>query len=209
MSGRVPPAGGARGPRRRARPPAGAEAREAPAAVRAVRRVSDICGVLSAAMILSAVLVTCHMIFVRAVLGRSTIWQTEAVIYLVIGATLIGLPYVQRLRGHVSVDLIPSMLPPAGRRVLALFVLVATLAMAGGMTWYGWEMFHLAWERNWRSESVWGFPLWIPYFAVPLGFLLFVVQLAADLWLVVAGLDQPLANTSHGMELRDVEERML
>ncbi len=51
------------------------------------------------------------MIFVRAVLNRSTIWQTEAVIYLMIAATLIGLPYVQKLRGHVGVDLVPTCRP--------------------------------------------------------------------------------------------------
>ena len=182
---------------------------EAPAVLRAVRRLSDLCGVAAAAMIVASVLITCHMIFVRAVLRQSTIWQTEAVIYLMIGATLIGLPYVQRLRGHVGVDLIPTLLPPAGRRVLALVVLILTLVMAAAMTWYGWEMFHMAWERNWKSESVWGFPLWIPYLAMPLGFALFVLQLAADLWLVVAGLDQPLAASSHGVELRDIEERSL
>jgi len=40
------------------------------------------------------------------------VWQTEAVVYLAIGATLIGLPYVQQLRGHVNVDLVPLALPP-------------------------------------------------------------------------------------------------
>ena len=180
----------------------------APAVLRAVRRLSDLCGLVAASMIVASVLITCHMIFVRAVLRQSTIWQTEAVIYLMIGATLIGLPYVQRLRGHVGVDLIPSLLGQTGRRALALFVLVLTLLMAAVMTVYGYEMFHLAWERNWKSESVWGFPLWIPYLAMPLGFALFVLQLCADLWLVIAGLDQPLAQASHGVELRDIEERL-
>ena len=64
------------------------------------------------AMIVAAVAITCQMIIVRFVLNQSTIWQTEAVIYLVIAATLVGLPYVQRLRGHVNVDLIPISLAP-------------------------------------------------------------------------------------------------
>ena len=72
-------------------------------------------------MILASVLITCQMIFIRAVLGQSTIWQTEAVIYLMIGATMIGLAYVQKLKGHVGVDLIPTMLGPKGRRIMAIF----------------------------------------------------------------------------------------
>jgi TRAP-type C4-dicarboxylate transport system permease small subunit len=52
-------------------------------------------------------------------------------------------------------------------------------------------MFHLAWSRNWKSESVWALPLWKPYLAVPIGFGLFLLQLAADLWLVVTGWHTP------------------
>ena len=80
--------------------------------LRVVAALSTLAGWCSAGMIVSAVAITCQMIIVRFVLNGSTIWQTEAVIYLVIAATLVGLPYVQRLRGHVNVDLIPLALPP-------------------------------------------------------------------------------------------------
>lgn len=158
-----------------------------PLALRALAVVSTVAGVIAAFMILTAVLVTCHMIVMRSILGRSTVWQTEAVIYLMIGATLLGLPYVQRLRGHVGVDLLPAMLPPAARRVLATLTMLATIAMAAAMVWYGWEMFHLAWARNWKSESVWAFPLWITYASMPLGFFLYLLQLIGDLWMAAFG----------------------
>ena len=161
---------------------AGADYRP-PVALRALGAVSTLFGVIAALMILASVLITCHMIFVRGVLGQSTIWQTEAVIYLMIGATLLGLPYVQKLRGHVGVDLLPHMLPRSLRRPLAVLVMVATIVMVAAMVWYGWEMFHLAWSRNWKSESVWKFPLWITYLTVPLGFGLYLLQLLADLWM--------------------------
>ena len=153
-----------------------------PLVLRALAAVSVGFGVIASFMILAAVLITCHMIFVRSVLGRSTIWQTEAVIYLVIGATLLGLAYVQKLRGHVGVDLLPGLLPVPARRVLAVIVTALTIAMAATMLWYSWEMFHLAWARNWKSESVWKFPLWISYLSMPLGFGLYLAQLLADLW---------------------------
>ncbi len=138
-------------------------------------------------MILAAVLITCQMIFIRAVLGRSTIWQTEAVIYLMIAATMIGLAYVQKLKGHVGVDLIPTMLGPKGRRVMAIFTLSVTALMMILMLYHAYDMWHFAWERGWKSETVWAVPLWIPYLSVPLGFCLFLLQLAADLWTVISG----------------------
>ena len=59
--------------------------------LRAVAAISTLAGWISAAMIVAAVAITCQMIFVRFVLNGSTVWQTEAVIYLVISATLVGL----------------------------------------------------------------------------------------------------------------------
>jgi TRAP-type C4-dicarboxylate transport system permease small subunit len=161
--------------------------RRRPFPLRLIDAVSTAFGVLAAFMILAAVLITCQMIFVRVVLGRSTIWQTEAVIYLMIGSTLLGMAYVQRLRGHVGVDLLPSLLPDGARRALAVLVLALTAAMTGAMLFYGWEMFDMAWTRGWKSETVWAFPLWITYLSVPLGFGLLLLQLAADLYWAAIG----------------------
>ena len=159
--------------------------------LRTVGIISTVCGVLSALMILASVLITCQMIWVRFVLNQSTIWQTEAIVYLMISATILGLPYVQRLRGHVNVDLLPMLLPPSFRKALSLLTLGLTFAIIAVMTFYGFELFHIAFERKWRSDTVWGVQLWIPYLAIPLGFGLFLVQLAADLYGVVVGEEEP------------------
>ena len=160
-----------------------------PPLVRYIGFVSTVTGVIASFMILASVLITCQMIFIRAVLGKSTIWQTEAVIYLMIGATMIGLAYVQKLKGHVGVDLIPTMLGVKGRRVMAIFTLSVTALMMILMLYYAYDMWHFAWKRGWKSETIWAVPLWIPYLSVPLGFGLFLLQLAADLWMVIRGTD--------------------
>ncbi|OUS37956.1 C4-dicarboxylate ABC transporter substrate-binding protein [Rhodobacterales bacterium 56_14_T64] len=159
--------------------------------LRAVAAISTLAGWISAAMIVAAVAITCQMIFVRFVLNGSTVWQTEAVIYLVISATLVGLPYVQRLRGHVNVDLIPLMLPKPLRKALAILTLSASIAIVAIMLWYGFEYWHFAWARNWHSDTIWGVRLWIPYLSLPVGFALFLLQLIADLVAVILKVDQP------------------
>lgn len=159
--------------------------------LKAVAALSTLAGWLSAAMIVAAVGLTCQMIFVRFVLNGSTVWQTEAVIYLAVGATLIGLPYVQRLRGHVNVDLIPMMMPRPIRRVAAIFTLSISIAIIGVMVFYGYEYWHFAWERGWRSDTVWGPKLWVPYLALPVGFGLLLLQLVADLVAVILKVDTP------------------
>ena len=159
--------------------------------LRAIAGLSTLCGWISATMILASVLITCQMIFIRYVLGQSTVWQTEAVIYLVVAATLLGLPYVQMMRGHVNVDLLPIWFRGRARRALAFLVLGATIAVIGVMAFYAYEMWHFAWKRGWKSETVWAVPLWIPYLALPVGFGLYLVQLAADLFAVAMKIDRP------------------
>ena len=60
--------------------------------------LSEVSGRIASLMILGAVLLTCQMIFVRFVLNASTVWQTEIVVYLMVGATLLGLAFVQNTK---------------------------------------------------------------------------------------------------------------
>lgn len=161
--------------------------------LRAVAAISTFAGWCSAGMIVVAVILTCKMIFIRFVLNGSTVWQTEAVIYLVVAATLIGLPYVQRLRGHVNVDLVPISLAPRSRFVLAVTTSTLSIAIVCVMLWYGFEYWHLAFDRNWRSDTVWGVRLWIPYLSIPVGFGLLLLQMAADLVALLKGIDKPFS----------------
>lgn len=159
--------------------------------LRTVAAISTLAGWCSAAMIVIAVFITCQMILIRFVLNGSTVWQTEMVIYLVVAATLIGLPYVQRLRGHVNVDLIPLALPMGARKILCYITLSVSILIVGVMLFYGYEYWHFAWERNWKSDTVWGVRLWIPYLSIPVGFGLLMLQLVADLVAVILGVDKP------------------
>ena len=161
--------------------------------LRSVAATSTFAGWIAAAMIVVAVVITCQMIFVRFVLNASTYWQTEAVVYLVVAATLIGLPYVQRLRGHVNVDLLPLALGPRPRFALALLTSGLSIAIVSVMLWHGYEYWHFAWERGWRSDTIWAVRLWIPYLALPLGFGLLLLQLIADLVAVLLGVDKPFS----------------
>lgn len=153
--------------------------------------LSQICGVAAALMIFGAVMITCQMIWVRYVFNESTIWQTETVVYLMISATLIGLPYVQFLKGHVNVDLVPMMLPRKARKALCVITLVVTILLVGVITVFSVEFFYLAFEKNWKSDTVWGVRMWIPYLSLPIGFGLFLLQLSSDLVAVVTGEDEP------------------
>jgi len=174
--------------------------------LRAIGVLSQISGVIAALLILASVAITCQMIFIRFVLNGSTIWQTEGVTYMMIAATMLGLPYVQYLRGHVNVDLLPLMLPMAARKALAVLVLSLTLAVTGAMLWYGYSFWHEAWDWGETSNTPWNPKLWVPYAALPIGFALYALQLTADFFAMLTRIEDPFGLGSEA-SLTDAAER--
>src|SRR5712691_11938610 len=110
--------------------------------VRAVKRISQLCGIVAAALIALGVLVVCHMVFVRYVLNHNTIWQTDLTTYCLIAATFIGSPYVLMTRGHVNVDVLPHYTGRRARWWLAVFSGILTLAFSvvlAALTFHFWQ----------------------------------------------------------------------
>ena len=159
--------------------------------VRGIRRVSQLCGVVAAALIALGVLVVCHMVFVRYVLNYNTIWQTDFTTYCLIAATFVGSPYVLMTRGHVNVDILPHYMGPKARRRLAFassFVTIAFAVMLAVLTFNFWIE---AWEQRWVSDTMWRARLWIPYSSMPIGLTLLTLQAIAELIQLAKGESTP------------------
>jgi TRAP-type C4-dicarboxylate transport system permease small subunit len=155
--------------------------------------LSRLGGSAAVALLLAAVLVICQMVFVRYVLQASAIWQHEFVTFSLIGATFIGAPYVLLTRGHVYVDLVPHYLGPRARFALALLAGLVSLAFCTMLAGYGFAFWYKAWINDWHAETVWRPPLWIPYFAVPLGMGLLALQSLAGILALLTGRETPFA----------------
>ena len=95
--------------------------------IKFIHSLSKICGIISTALIASAVLVTTQMVIVRYAFKMSTVWQTEYVIFSLAAATFIGAPYVLMKKGHVNVDLIPYYLNQKGKNILAIVAAILAL----------------------------------------------------------------------------------
>lgn len=161
--------------------------------VRTVHAISIFCGWLAAGLLVASLLITCQMIFVRAVMGQSTIWQTETVIYMVITGVCLGLSYVQLVRGHVNVDLLPLAMSPRIRFAWAVTIKLVTVVVIALMAWYSFDVLHQAWSRNWRSPSVWAPKIWPVWAAITAGFAMLLLQLLSDLYALLRGIDQPFS----------------
>ena len=76
-------------------------------------------------------------------------------------------------------------------KILAGLIVAVIIAIVAVMLWYGYEYWHFAWERGWRSDTIWGVRLWIPYLALPVGFALLLLQMIADLVALILRIDPP------------------
>lgn len=162
-----------------------------PAWARTVNATSRAFGVFSVALILVSIAVVCQMVFVRAVLGQSAIWQTEFSIFAMVAATFLGAPWILLTRGHVAVDVLPLMVGPAARRRLFVAGYLLTLAFCLLFLWGAIPWWYETWANGQTTASIWRARLWIPYLSVPVGLALLCLQTITELALVLTHRAQP------------------
>lgn len=162
-----------------------------PAWARGIRGVSSLLGVVAAGLILLAIAVVCQMVFVRAVLGQSSIWQTEFATFSIVAATFLGAPYILLTRGHVNVDLVPLMAGTRLRRVLYLGGSAVALVFCAIFLYAAVPWWYEAWHSDLTTPSIWRASLWIPYLAVPVGLAQLCLQYLSEIWLVLVRIEHP------------------
>ncbi len=156
-----------------------------------VHVLSRIAGMVAAFLIALAVIVICDMVVERYIFNRTTIWQLDVVTYCIIATTFVGSAYVLMTRGHVNVDVLPIYLGPRARYWLSIFANLLAFCFALVLFVLCTKFWYQAWVSDWHSDTVWRAPLWVPYFSMPVGLGLLVLQYIADLVSVVTGRTPP------------------
>lgn len=169
--------------------------RRLPLWIQAVHATSRALGVFAACLIVLAVLVVCQMVFVRAVLHESSIWQTEFSTFSILAATFLGAPYILLTRGHIGVDILPMLVAGNKRRALYLVGSAIALVFCGLFFYASLSWWYEAWTTGQTTASMWRARLWIAHLSVPVGLGLLCLQYGAEIWLVVSGREEPYGLT--------------
>ena len=104
-------------------------------------------------------------------------WQDEVTIFLLVGATFLSAGWVQQWRGHIGIQALGAVLPPAADRMRRFISDIATLVFCLFFGWKCWSLLIVAVEDGQISGSAFGAPLWIPYGCMALGMSLLVLVL--------------------------------
>ena len=142
-----------------------------------VNRAMTAIGML--ALVAAACILTSSVVS-RYFLHASTDWQDEAAVFCLVGATFLCGAYVQDLRGHVGIEALAAILPPAADRVRRALVDLSCLAFCAFFAWKSWTLLHEAWVDGQTTSSTWAPPLWIPYGLMATGMTLLALQLVVQ-----------------------------
>jgi TRAP-type C4-dicarboxylate transport system permease small subunit len=132
--------------------------------------------------LVAAALVLTYSVVSRYLFKASTDWQDESAVFLLVGVSFLCAPYVQQQRGHIGIEALAAILPPAVNRIRRVLVDIACALFCGFFAWKSWLLLHEAWVDGQTTSSSWAAPLWIPYGLMALGMTLLTLQIALQLW---------------------------
>jgi TRAP-type C4-dicarboxylate transport system permease small subunit len=128
------------------------------------------------ALVVASFILT-YSVFSRYVFKAATDWQDEAAVFCIVGTVFLCGAYVQSQRGHVGIEAVASLLPPAFNRLRQIVVDLASLAFCAFFAWKSWTLWHEAWVDKMTTSSTWAPPLAIPYGLMSVGMTLLALQL--------------------------------
>jgi len=165
-------------------------------------------------------LLTFSNVIARYLLDINILWALEVTLVLFAWLVLMGMSYGVKKHIHIGVDVIINLLPPAGRKIAALFSITACLAFSILLLIGSWDYWYpFVTERAWletedipmpeilqflsgwvnegeRYENV---PRFIPYLALPLGLALLTFRFLQVGWKIITN-QQDMIIASHEAE---------
>jgi len=143
---------------------------------KAIESVNTFFGYVGVVAVFASVLIIIYEVVARYVFRWATIWEIEASVILIIFTTFVGSAFALKNNAHVKMDMFVEKLKPSPRKRLNIVLSVLALSFCIYASVKGWQMWWEAYSLGWRSDSLWAPPLAIPYFFLPLGFVLISLQ---------------------------------
>lgn len=143
---------------------------------RAIDGITEFTGYLCGLFVLVAGLFNSEGVLAREVFNKSTTWQGEFSVYLLMAAALIGAAYTQKHEGHIGVDLLTTRLAARTRHIIDIAGKMLGFIVAVVIAVLAWDMWWEAIKANEHSETLWGPHLGFPYIIIPLGMSLLALQ---------------------------------
>lgn len=147
-----------------------------------IERISEVSGIICAVGILFSAGILTYEVIMRYIFHTPTIWEIEFSVYMLIMATFVGAAYGLKNGSHINIDLIIRLFSSPIRARVSLYTSIISLIFCLVLAITGWRNWWEAAAKGWRSDSLWGPPLWIPYLFLPLGITLLCLQYLVQIY---------------------------
>ncbi len=148
-------------------------------ALRFIQSTSDKAALISSVAMILIVFLILLEVFLRALFNRSTMITDEYSAYLYVVLVCFGLGYTLATDGHIRVKVVFSRVSERARHVLDVLVTATALALTGFALYFSVFLVKEAHSLRMVSETPSQTPMWIPQLALPLGLIVFALQLIA------------------------------
>lgn len=149
--------------------------------IRCVESLNKQVGKASCYLIFVFMFLMVYEVIARYFFESPTIWVHEVCGYVFAGYIALTGGWVLLEKGHVAVDIIYERFPDRVKQVADVIVSLVALFMFLVLFWQGYKFAWHAFSTGQHSHTLFGPPLWPVKTMLPLGALLFILQILADL----------------------------
>ena len=135
--------------------------------------------------LIPSLMVSTALIFIQVVMRyvfhNSLSWSEEAVRYLYVWQTRVGVSYAARNGTHLRITMIKDRLPAKGQKILELFVTAVWIGFAVFVLVQGMAAVKTIAAFGQKSSAL-KIPMQICYISIPVGMVLMSIRLIERLW---------------------------
>ena len=143
---------------------------------RAYQALLDALAAIAGVLLVLTTLAVVIDVGARYFLGTSFAWVFELTEYVLLYVPCLGMAWLVRRRGHISIDIVTSKIPPAGRQRLLVATCLVTAAVCLFIAYWGFRTTYDFYARGLQSEKVLTIPMWVLLGCIPLGFGLTAIE---------------------------------
>ena len=128
------------------------------------------------------------IVFVQVVMRyffeSSLSWSEEAARYMFIWLIYLGISYAAKHDLHIKVDMLLNVnfMSTLDKKILCLFSDFVFLFFASVIVYLGYEYTEVLFQRNQKTASLFGLPIWVIYAAFPVGYALCAFRLLQNIF---------------------------
>lgn len=148
--------------------------------IAAIEAISTAGGYISGLFMILIVLLIVVEIVARTVFNASTMISDEYSAYFFVAVVMSGLAFSMKESAHIRISILRSRLSQQGQRILDLIVLLIALVLSCFALYHAVLMTYDVWDLGMTADSISETRIFIPQLVIPVGLLLFILQLVSN-----------------------------